>query len=154
RGGPGRRHDADGDPRSERRAADGGVAGRRAGGHGGGRRLELDPQRPEDPAGDRRIDGRLSDANPRKKDVIRAAPETAPRPGSGAPPAALLTCGVVAGPLYLAVVLLQALTRTGFDLKRHPLSSLSLGHLGWIQIVNFVVTGLLVLACAAGMRRV
>jgi hypothetical protein len=67
---------------------------------------------------------------------------------------ALLSCGVVAGPLFLAVVFVQAVTRHGFDLSRHPLSLLSLGELGWIQIANFVVTGLLYVACAVGMRRV
>jgi Protein of unknown function (DUF998) len=67
---------------------------------------------------------------------------------------ALLACGVVAGPLFLAVALLQALTRDGFDLGRHPLSLLSLGELGWIQITNFVVAGLLSVAFAVGLRRV
>jgi hypothetical protein len=66
----------------------------------------------------------------------------------------LLACGVVAGPLFLAVALLQALTRQGFDLGRHPLSLLSLGELGWIQIANFVVAGLLTVAFAVGLRRV
>jgi Protein of unknown function (DUF998) len=67
---------------------------------------------------------------------------------------ALLACGVVAGPLFLTVALLQALTREGFDLGRHPLSLLSLGELGWIQIANFVVAGLLSVAFAVGLRRV
>jgi Protein of unknown function (DUF998) len=66
----------------------------------------------------------------------------------------LLACGIVAGPLFLAVVLLQAVARQGFDLGRHPLSLLSLGELGWIQIANFVVTGSLMVVCAVGMRRV
>jgi hypothetical protein len=43
--------------------------------------------------------------------------------------------------------------RDGFDLRRHALSMLSLGDLGWIQVTNFVVTGLLVFACAVGLRR-
>jgi hypothetical membrane protein len=67
---------------------------------------------------------------------------------------ALLACGVVAGPLFVAVVLVQAFTRDGFDLGRHPLSLLSLGALGWIQIANFVAAGLLSVAFAVGMRRV
>jgi hypothetical protein len=67
--------------------------------------------------------------------------------------AALLACGIVAGPLFVAVVLAQALTRSGFDPRLHPLSLLSLGELGWIQIANFMLTGLLVLASAVGMRR-
>jgi Protein of unknown function (DUF998) len=57
--------------------------------------------------------------------------------------ARLLGCGIVAGPLFLAVVFLQAFTRDGFDLSRHPLSLLSLGELGWVQMANFVVTGVL-----------
>jgi Protein of unknown function (DUF998) len=68
--------------------------------------------------------------------------------------ARLLTAGIVAGPLFLAVWALQAFTRDGFDPGRHPLSLLSLGHLGWIQIASFVVTGALFVACAVGLRRV
>jgi hypothetical protein len=56
----------------------------------------------------------------------------------------LLACGIVAGPLFLAVVLLQAVTRQGFDLGRHPISLLSLGELRWIQITDFMVTGSLI----------
>ncbi|MGH8825116.1 MAG: DUF998 domain-containing protein [Jiangellaceae bacterium] len=66
---------------------------------------------------------------------------------------ALLACGVVAGPLFIVVGVLQMLTRDGFDPSTHPLSLLSLGDLGWIQIANFVVTGLLFVASAVGMRR-
>jgi Protein of unknown function (DUF998) len=65
----------------------------------------------------------------------------------------LLACGIVAGPLFLLVTLVQAFTRRGFDLSRHPISLLSLGDLGWLQITNFVVTGVLYLACAIGLRR-
>jgi hypothetical membrane protein len=66
---------------------------------------------------------------------------------------ALLACGLVAGPLFVVVALIQVLTREGFDLSRHPLSLLSLGELGWIQITNFVVTGVLSVAFAIGLRR-
>jgi hypothetical protein len=65
----------------------------------------------------------------------------------------LLVCGVVAGPLYVVTALIQGLTRPGFDLLHHDVSLLSNGDLGWIQITNFVVTGLLVIAGAFGMRR-
>jgi len=68
--------------------------------------------------------------------------------------ARLLACGVVAGPLFIAVLMIQAFAREGFDLSRHPLSLLSLGDLGWIQIANFIVTGGLFVVCAVGMRRV
>lgn len=65
----------------------------------------------------------------------------------------LLTGGVLAGPIYILVGLAQILTREGFDITRHPLSFMSLGDLGWIQIANFIVTGLLVIASAIGLRR-
>lgn len=66
---------------------------------------------------------------------------------------ALLTCGFVAGPVFVVVALAQILTRDGFDLRRHAISMLSLGDLGWIQITSFILTGLLAIACAVGMRR-
>lgn len=65
----------------------------------------------------------------------------------------LVTAGVVAGPLFVLVGLVQVLTREGFDLTRHPLSLLALGDLGWIQIANFIVAGVLMLAFALGARR-
>jgi hypothetical protein len=67
---------------------------------------------------------------------------------------ALLAGGAIGGPLFIVVVVLQELTREGFDPKRHALSQLSNGDLGWLQITNFIVTGLLFLGCAIGMRRV
>lgn len=66
----------------------------------------------------------------------------------------LLTGGVLAGPIYIVVGLLQVLFREGFDIRRHDLSLLSNGDLGWIQIANFLVTGALVIAFAVGLRRV
>ena len=66
----------------------------------------------------------------------------------------LLTGGVIAGPIYVVTALIQGFTRPGFDLLHHDVSLLSNGNLGWIQITNFLVTGLLVIAGAVGMRRV
>jgi hypothetical protein len=66
---------------------------------------------------------------------------------------ALLICGVIAGPFYLVVGLIQALTRPGFDLIRHDLNLLVNGDLGWIQITNLVLTGFFVVAFAFGMPR-
>jgi hypothetical protein len=65
----------------------------------------------------------------------------------------LLGGGAAAGPIFIAAALIQAATRTGFDAVKHPLSLLSLGELGWIQITNFVLAGLLFLATAVGLRR-
>ena len=66
---------------------------------------------------------------------------------------ALLACGVAAGPLYIIVGVIQLFIRPGFDIRRHALSLLSNGDLGWIQIANFEVSGLLVIAGALGMWR-
>jgi hypothetical protein len=66
----------------------------------------------------------------------------------------LLAGGVLAGPLYLVVGVAQGLLRDGFDFGRHPLSVLARGTGGWIQIANFVVTGLMVIGAAVGLRRV
>lgn len=66
----------------------------------------------------------------------------------------LLACGVIGGPLFIVVVVVQEFTRAGFDPRQHALSQLSLGELGWLQIGNFIVSGLLFIACAVGMRRV
>ncbi|GHP01125.1 hypothetical protein KSF_111720 [Reticulibacter mediterranei] len=64
----------------------------------------------------------------------------------------LLACGIIAGSIYIIAGGVQILTRSGFDMTRHPLSLMSLGDLGWIQITNFMVTGLLVIAAAVGLR--
>lgn len=66
----------------------------------------------------------------------------------------LLGLGMLAGPFYLAVSLIQAVLRDGFDLMRHPLSLLASGPGGWVQTTNFVLTGLMVIAAAAGFVRV
>ncbi|GAA3783730.1 hypothetical protein GCM10022225_84870 [Plantactinospora mayteni] len=69
------------------------------------------------------------------------------------PARALLACGVAAGPLFVLLIVGQAMTRDGFDARRHPLSMLSLGEHGWIQTANFLICGLLILASVVGLRR-
>jgi hypothetical membrane protein len=94
--------------------------------------------------------------------IDSAAARAATQPEGGAPAAAttskgrtavLLAAGVVAGPLYVVVSLAQALTRPGFDLSRHPWSALANGDLGWIQMVNLILTGILVIAFSVGLGR-
>jgi hypothetical protein len=65
----------------------------------------------------------------------------------------LLGYGVLAGAFYLVVGLAQALIRDGYDLTRHDLSLLANGSYGWIHIANLVLTGLMVIAAAVGVRR-
>lgn len=65
----------------------------------------------------------------------------------------LLTAGMVAGPLYIIVGALEMLLRTGYDIRRHPLSILANGDWGWIHILLMATTGLLTIAGAIGVRR-
>lgn len=62
----------------------------------------------------------------------------------------LLGCGAIAGPLFVLTVLVQDFTRSGFDPRIHLLSQLSLGPGGWVQVSNFVGTGVLFLLGAVG----
>jgi hypothetical protein len=64
----------------------------------------------------------------------------------------LLACGL-APALFVAAVLVEGAIRPGYDPLHHFGSELSLGSSGWMQVTNFIVTGLLVLGFAAGMRR-
>jgi len=59
----------------------------------------------------------------------------------------LLRCGVAAGPVFVAVFLLEGAVRDGYRPLRHPVSSLALGPRGWVQAGNFAVAG------AAGLAR-
>src|SRR2546430_9883457 len=65
----------------------------------------------------------------------------------------LLLCGVVAGPLYVIVGVIEMLTRPGFDPTRHDLSLMSNGDWGWIHFILLILTALLTIAGAVGMRR-
>ncbi|MCX4715541.1 DUF998 domain-containing protein [Streptomyces virginiae] len=77
----------------------------------------------------------------------------APRSHTRTATRSLLTCVVVATPLWAAVSLSQAALREGFDITRHPLSALSNGSLGWLQIADFLVVGALLVVGATGLRR-
>jgi Protein of unknown function (DUF998) len=65
----------------------------------------------------------------------------------------LLACAVVAGPIYVVVGAIEALTRPGFDPTRDDLSLLSNGDHGWVHLALFLTTGMLAIAGAVGMRR-
>jgi hypothetical membrane protein len=65
----------------------------------------------------------------------------------------LLGYGVIAGPIYVAVSLVEAFTRDGFDPTHTAWSVLANGPYGWIHVVNLIVAGVLTGAAAYGMRR-
>ena len=66
---------------------------------------------------------------------------------------ALFVCGVIAGPLFVLVFLIEGAMTPDYDAARHPVSSLALGRFGWTQTLNFIVVGLLTLAFAVGLVR-
>jgi hypothetical membrane protein len=65
----------------------------------------------------------------------------------------LLTCGAIAGPLFVITFLIEGATRPNYSPLRHPVSSLALDDFGWVQIANFIITGLFLLAFAIGSWR-
>lgn len=66
----------------------------------------------------------------------------------------LIAGGIVAGPLFAGLLLVQAFTREGFNSVIHAPSQLGTGDLGWIQSINFLVAGVLFLALAFGLRQI
>ncbi|MEV1294539.1 DUF998 domain-containing protein [Pseudonocardia sp. NPDC049635] len=81
------------------------------------------------------------------------ATSSPPTTGTTAGTRTLLLCATAGAVIWTVVSLAQAATRDGFDLTRHPLSVLATGDLGWLQITNFVVGGVLTVLGAAGLRR-
>jgi hypothetical protein len=65
----------------------------------------------------------------------------------------LLGYGVLAGIVFEASVLIQALTRRGFRIAHDDASLLANGPLGWIQVATFVLAGAMTVAAAVGARR-
>jgi hypothetical protein len=63
----------------------------------------------------------------------------------------LLWGGVVAGPLFIAVFIVEGALREGYNPMRQPVSALALGPRGWIQQANFLSSSVLLLACAFGL---
>jgi Protein of unknown function (DUF998) len=66
----------------------------------------------------------------------------------------LLACGVIGPLFFITVFLIEGATRPDYSPLRHPVSSLSCGDWGWMQRINFVITGLLLFAFAIGLRRI
>ncbi|HEX4716602.1 MAG TPA: DUF998 domain-containing protein [Ktedonobacteraceae bacterium] len=66
----------------------------------------------------------------------------------------LLACGAIGALLNIVVLLILGATRPGYNAWQIPDSSLELGEGGWIQITNYIVSGVLLLGFAIGLRRV
>jgi Protein of unknown function (DUF998) len=66
----------------------------------------------------------------------------------------LLLAGSLAGPVFVASLVLQPLLKPGYNWLRDPGSSLALGPHGWIQTATFLVAGALALCGALGVWKV
>jgi len=66
----------------------------------------------------------------------------------------LIIGGAIGPLLFIVVLLIEGATRPGYSAWHNYGSSLSLSDLGWMQIVNFLVCGLLILGFAVGLRQV
>ncbi len=64
----------------------------------------------------------------------------------------LLWGGVLAGPIYVVVGVIESFTRQGYDPLKYDLSILANGDWGWIHSSLLVGSGLLALAGAFGIR--
>lgn len=64
-----------------------------------------------------------------------------------------LAAGAIGCALFIVTFLIEGAVRPGYDPLRYPISSLSIGEFGWIQVTNFIVTGLLLLAASVGMQQ-
>jgi hypothetical membrane protein len=65
----------------------------------------------------------------------------------------LITGGVVGPLLFLVVFLIEGATRPGYNAFRQQVSYLSLSGQGWMQVLNFLLCGLLLTGFACGMWR-
>lgn len=66
---------------------------------------------------------------------------------------ALLACGLIGCPSFVVAFLIEGATRADYNAFRHPISSLSIGEFGWMQVANFILTGSLLFAFAIGLQR-
>lgn len=78
---------------------------------------------------------------------------TRARPSLGVPTRWLLLAGLVGPVLFVVTFVVAGALRPGYDPVRHFVSLLSLGDGGWVQVVNFVIGGLLIAGFGLGLRR-
>jgi len=67
--------------------------------------------------------------------------------------ALLLRLGALSAPLFIVMFFLAGSMHPDYNWLRYPISSLSIGPLGWMQILNFVIAGSLMILLALGLRR-
>jgi len=66
--------------------------------------------------------------------------------------AALAAAGIVGPILFTVVFIVQGLLRPGYSPVADPISALATGPNGWVQDLNFIVLGVLMIAYAVGLH--
>jgi hypothetical membrane protein len=66
--------------------------------------------------------------------------------------AALAAAGIAGPVMFAMVALVHSLLRQDHSLVAHPISALAAGTSGWVQNVNFLLFGLLMIAYAVGLH--
>lgn len=61
--------------------------------------------------------------------------------------------GALAGPLFVGAFTVIGARRSGYDWKRHAVSSLAAERNGWPQRLNFMLTGVMYVLAASGIAR-
>jgi len=84
---------------------------------------------------------------------LRKAREGAAQASGRRPVAGLLAAAGILGPiLFTMAFIVQAFFRPGYSHVAEPVSALTAGPTGWVQQVNFIVFGPLMLAFAVGLH--
>ena len=65
----------------------------------------------------------------------------------------LLICGQLGCIFFIVLFLIQGQLRDAYAPLKFPISSLSIGHYGWIQRVNFLISGSFIFLFAIGFRK-
>jgi len=65
----------------------------------------------------------------------------------------LLLGGAAGAVGFVVVALIEGATRPGYSWWRHFVSQLATGDLGWMQVANFIVAGVLIIGGAIGLAR-
>lgn len=64
-----------------------------------------------------------------------------------------MLCGLVAPLFFIAGFSVQGIFKAGYSALRFPISSLSIGETGWMQTATFIISGLLLLLFAVGVKQ-
>ncbi len=63
----------------------------------------------------------------------------------------LLVCGLIGPVFFIVSFSVQGIFKEDYSVLRYPISSLAIGQNGWVQVVSFLITGLLIFLFAVGV---